>query len=359
MQIDVKDVRAMHSLGAYIAQDLGPPVKGSLGRQPFWVCPFHEDQDPSLTVYADQRFVCFGCDTQGDIVDYVQKRKDISFKEALHLLATNTVVFPPIPQREPKETLDLNNELMRYEKHLDRAEPYLATRSVSMETARRFRCGYRSYSVDVEMPWGEQFPFRRNFVVVPAVNGSVHNIEMRCDDTKIQEAEIMKRLQVWMRWYQKHPEGQSPTRARMTEMLYGLRYWSQGTKEIFNIDLLLYHQLVWVLILENRYDAMALIDLGYPAIAIKHNRDVLTRLHTIMGNSISVPVWIADRDEAGIHLASEQQRAAGGGGRILQPPAPHGDVGDFLKADKDGLVSWLAQQYIVPQPNLKDILWPN
>lgn len=37
-------------------------------------CPFHEDHNPSAQVeMMENRFRCFGCDVQGDIVDIVQQ----------------------------------------------------------------------------------------------------------------------------------------------------------------------------------------------------------------------------------------------------------------------------------------------
>lgn len=36
------------------------------------LCPFHQDRDPSLVVYEDTRFVCFGCGERGDVVDLIR-----------------------------------------------------------------------------------------------------------------------------------------------------------------------------------------------------------------------------------------------------------------------------------------------
>ena len=34
------------------------------------LCPFHDDHNPSLTVYADGCFHCFGCDAHGSVIDF-------------------------------------------------------------------------------------------------------------------------------------------------------------------------------------------------------------------------------------------------------------------------------------------------
>ncbi|KJU86859.1 Zinc finger, CHC2-type domain protein, partial [Candidatus Magnetobacterium bavaricum] len=46
------------------------------------LCPFHDDKDPSLVIYVDtQRFKCFGCDTHGDVLDFVMRLKGLSLKD--------------------------------------------------------------------------------------------------------------------------------------------------------------------------------------------------------------------------------------------------------------------------------------
>ena len=48
-------------------------------------CPFHEDKNPSMKV--DQRFHCFGCGEDGDVIDFTAKLFDLSPKEAAEKLA--------------------------------------------------------------------------------------------------------------------------------------------------------------------------------------------------------------------------------------------------------------------------------
>ena len=48
-------------------------------------CPFHEDKNPSMKV--DQRFHCFGCGEDGDVIDFIAKLFDLSPKEAAEKLA--------------------------------------------------------------------------------------------------------------------------------------------------------------------------------------------------------------------------------------------------------------------------------
>lgn len=62
------------------------------------LCPFHQDRDPSLVVYEDARYVCFGCGQRGDVVDLIQGLEDHdSFISALRAASSRAGVR--IPER--------------------------------------------------------------------------------------------------------------------------------------------------------------------------------------------------------------------------------------------------------------------
>mgnify|MGYP000804652592 CR=1 FL=1 len=48
-------------------------------------CPFHDDKNPSMKV--DQRFHCFGCGADGDVIDLTAQLYNLSLKEAAEKLA--------------------------------------------------------------------------------------------------------------------------------------------------------------------------------------------------------------------------------------------------------------------------------
>ena len=48
-------------------------------------CPFHDDKNPSMKV--DQRFHCFGCGADGDVIDLTAQLYNLSPKEAAEKLA--------------------------------------------------------------------------------------------------------------------------------------------------------------------------------------------------------------------------------------------------------------------------------
>ena len=56
-----------------------------VGRNGMCVCPFHDDKNPSMKV--DRRFHCFGCQADGDVVDFVSRMEQTGPKEAALMLA--------------------------------------------------------------------------------------------------------------------------------------------------------------------------------------------------------------------------------------------------------------------------------
>ncbi len=60
-------------------------------RQNKALCPFHDDRNPSLVVNArTQTYRCYGCHAHGDVIDFVQRYRNLSFKEALSYLGISS-----------------------------------------------------------------------------------------------------------------------------------------------------------------------------------------------------------------------------------------------------------------------------
>lgn len=49
------------------------------------LCPFHEERHPSMKI--DRRFHCFGCQADGDVIDFTARLFDLNPKEAAQKLA--------------------------------------------------------------------------------------------------------------------------------------------------------------------------------------------------------------------------------------------------------------------------------
>lgn len=60
-----------------------------------WVglCPFHDERTPSFSIYPSQdgfeRFHCFGCGAEGDVIDFVEQIKGVDRKEAMRYLGAD------------------------------------------------------------------------------------------------------------------------------------------------------------------------------------------------------------------------------------------------------------------------------
>ena len=68
-----------------------------VGRNGMCVCPFHADKNPSMKV--DRRFHCFGCQADGDVIDFVSRLEAVSPKEAALMLAQEFSI--PYEDKEP------------------------------------------------------------------------------------------------------------------------------------------------------------------------------------------------------------------------------------------------------------------
>ena len=63
------------------------------------LCPFHGEKTPSFSVHASRQFFhCFGCGESGDVYKFLQRIENISFPEAVRLLAQKLGV--PMPKMQ-------------------------------------------------------------------------------------------------------------------------------------------------------------------------------------------------------------------------------------------------------------------
>lgn len=74
-----------------VAEALGLKLDPKQSRPRKALCPFHDDRTPSLNLYqrAQDRdnFYCFACGAHGDIVDLVERRRNLEFRDAIKWLA--------------------------------------------------------------------------------------------------------------------------------------------------------------------------------------------------------------------------------------------------------------------------------
>ena len=57
------------------------------GKNYFGICPFHDDNHPSMSVSPDKQiYKCFSCGATGNVFTFVSQFEHISFIEAVRLL---------------------------------------------------------------------------------------------------------------------------------------------------------------------------------------------------------------------------------------------------------------------------------
>lgn len=73
----------------------------------YWgLCAFHPEKIPSFVGDpVRQRFYCFGCHTHGNVLTFIQKLKNLSFKETLRYLGINGKPYQPDPKEIKKRQL--------------------------------------------------------------------------------------------------------------------------------------------------------------------------------------------------------------------------------------------------------------
>jgi DNA primase len=123
------------------------------------LCPFHGEKTPSFSVHATRQFYhCFGCGVSGDVFSFVQKIENITFPEAVRLVAQKLGI--PLPKAsystpgEAKEArlrgqlLDAHERAVAFFQECLRrpegakAREYLASRGLDEATIAKFRIGY-------------------------------------------------------------------------------------------------------------------------------------------------------------------------------------------------------------------------
>lgn len=122
----------------------------------FWgLCPFHGEKTPSFHVHPErQNFHCFGCGEGGNVFAFLMKHENLSFPEAVRVLAGQCGIEIPETEAEAGEAglgRRLREAIAVAQSHY-RAElvgsggaaarEYLARRGIDAATAERFGIGF-------------------------------------------------------------------------------------------------------------------------------------------------------------------------------------------------------------------------
>jgi len=123
------------------------------------LCPFHAEKTPSFSVHATRQFFhCFGCGESGDVFTFIQKVENVTFPEAVRLIAQKLgIPMPKLTFSSPAEARDAQVRMALVDVHVRaaaffqeclrrpegaNAREYLKGRGLDDETIVRFRIGY-------------------------------------------------------------------------------------------------------------------------------------------------------------------------------------------------------------------------
>ena len=127
------------------------------GRNLRGLCPFHGEKTPRFMVSPEKGIAyCFGCHQGGDIFKFIQTIENVTFNEAVKILAEKANV--QLPRELPKEynkrlknieinqmTVDFYQEQLELNKN---ARDYLKDRGLTDETIKKFKLGFAPDSFD-------------------------------------------------------------------------------------------------------------------------------------------------------------------------------------------------------------------
>ncbi|MDD9921491.1 MAG: DNA primase [Boseongicola sp.] len=131
--------------------------KSNQGKGDMWApCPFHQEKTASF--HVDDRkgfYYCFGCHAKGDALNFVQETENVSFIEAIEILAREAGMTMPAPDPKAREKADRNSilaDVMEQAVQFYRlqlktaagaaAREYLAGRGLSDSALERWEIGF-------------------------------------------------------------------------------------------------------------------------------------------------------------------------------------------------------------------------
>ena len=156
----VEEVRQRNDIVDVISSYVRLNKKGS---NYFGLCPFHNEKTGSFSVTpSKQMFYCFGCHAGGNVISFVQRYENMTFSEAVRMLADRAgMTLPQSESREARERenkraqlLAINKEAGTYYYAQLRSEAgargleYFRKRGLSDETMQKFGLGFARSSKD-------------------------------------------------------------------------------------------------------------------------------------------------------------------------------------------------------------------
>lgn len=166
------------------------------GRYLIGLCPFHQEKTPSFTITPEKGiFYCFGCGRGGNLITFVMEKENVSFKEAIEILAN----YAGIKISKSKNQVDNKYFKLLEDLHKNYREfllsnegsiyrDYLLKRGVSNDSIIKFQIGaspdnsqwiynkFREFQEDllflgvIKKSEHQYYDFFRNRIIFPIFN---------------------------------------------------------------------------------------------------------------------------------------------------------------------------------------------
>ncbi len=115
----------------------GVPV----GRNGMVCCPFHDDKHPSMKV--DRRFHCFGCQADGDVIDFTARLFGLSNKEAALKLAEDFSVRYDAKGHDPPRRRPVKRKISEELRYRQAEQKYFRVLCDYLHLLERWETGIR------------------------------------------------------------------------------------------------------------------------------------------------------------------------------------------------------------------------
>src|SRR5574344_2144528 len=150
----IDEIRSKNDIVDIISQYV---VLKRSGRNFFGLCPFHKEKSPSFSVSPDKQiFHCFGCGMGGNVFHFLSKVENISFVEALEMLANRAnIELPTLTNQGDDKKAYLKSKVYEinkiaalfYHENLYKptaklAQEYVKKRKLDNKTLKAFHIGY-------------------------------------------------------------------------------------------------------------------------------------------------------------------------------------------------------------------------
>ena len=125
------------------------------GSNHWGICPFHDDNKPSMAVNQDKQFYyCFVCQASGNSINFLREYENLDFSDAVETLASSLGLEIPYEKTKIQDANDyaiLDEAVKVFEAQLKQnraAIDYLKSRNISGITAKKFQLGFSDASWD-------------------------------------------------------------------------------------------------------------------------------------------------------------------------------------------------------------------